>query len=312
MEGKQEFQQPGSLGNKIRTSNSNMQSTEAQGARAKTSTSRMSSTRSTEDQPQHIAITIDGMDCKIIEATQPLTNASTQTWTSALNTHQESSTASQAVGVKRRRHDAGHITEIRIFPDHQAKQSNPQHSEAQRHELLRGTRKATWTPHQSYDNKGCANFHENSEGVVLTSPSGHPYCGYCRTTSHPRSTCPMRSKHLAQGINRLHHPQKGIARSNNATNFLMNPQSPFTTLPAHLKYGPNRSTIPESFKTFPSKHFKPPKTANKFVNDNDKSGKPNFWSIGGQLIVSQTGHTLCVYCGIPSHFCEICRLRQQD
>ena len=62
----------------------------------------------------------------------------------------------------------------------------------------------------------------------------------------------------------------------------------------------------------PSKHFKQPKNAKKFVNDNDKSGKPNFWSIGGQLIVSQTGHALCGYCGIPSHSRKICRLRQQD
>ena len=130
------------------------------------------------------------MDCEIIEATQPLTNAATQTWTSSPNTHQESSAASQAVGAKRKKHDPEHITEIRIFPDHQAEQSNPQHSEAPRHDLRRGTRKATWTPHQSYDNKGCANFHENSDGVALTSPSGHPYCAYCRTTSHPRSTCP--------------------------------------------------------------------------------------------------------------------------
>ena len=75
---------------------------------------------------------------------------------------------SRAVGAKRKKHDPEHVTEIRIFPDHQAEQSNPQHSEASRHDLRRGTRKATWTPHQSYDNQGCANFHENSEGVVLT------------------------------------------------------------------------------------------------------------------------------------------------
>ena len=62
----------------------------------------------------------------------------------------------------------------------------------------------------------------------------------------------------------------------------------------------------------PSKHFKPPNNADKFVNDNNKSGRPNYWSIGGQLIVSQTGHALCVYCGIPSHSREICRLRQQN
>ena len=192
-----------------------MQSTEAQGARAKTSTSRTSSTRSTMDQTPHVAITIHGMDCTIIEETQPLTNVATQTGKSSPNTHHTSSATHQSARAKRKRHDPGQSTKIRSLPDHQAEQSNPPHSEASRHDLQRGTRKPAWTPHQTYDNQGCANFHENSEGVVLTSPSGHPYCAYCRTTSHLRSTCPMRSKHLAKGINRLHHPQKGIAQSNN-------------------------------------------------------------------------------------------------
>ena len=173
-----------------------MQSTEAQEARAKTSTSRTSSTRSNEDQPQHITITIDGMDCNIVEATQPMDSAPTQTWTSEPNTNQESPIASQTIGAKKRRYYAGHITEIRIFPVNQAHQSNPQQLEAQGHDLLEGTKTAPWTPHQSYDSKGCTNFHENSEGVILTSPSGHPYCAYCHITSHPRSTCPMRSKHI--------------------------------------------------------------------------------------------------------------------
>ena len=107
-----------------------MQSTEAQEARAKTSTSRTSSTRSKEDRPQHITITIDGMDCNIVEATQPMDSAPTQTWTSEPNTNQKSPIASQTIGAKKRRYYAGHITEIRIFPDHQACPSNPQQSES--------------------------------------------------------------------------------------------------------------------------------------------------------------------------------------
>ena len=156
------------------------------------------------------------MDCEIIEATHTSTNASTQTWTSSSETHQVPSTAPPAVSAKKRKYDPERTTEIKIFPDHQANQSNPQHSEATQHALPRGTRKATWTPQQSYDNKGSANFHENSVGVVLTSPSGHPYCAYCRTTSHPRSTCPMRAKHQPLRI---------------------------TTLPARQKYGLSRSTL---------------------------------------------------------------------
>ena len=290
-----------------------MQSTEAQEARAKTSTSRTSSTRSNEDQPQHITITIDGMDCNITEATQPMVSASTQTWTSEPNTNQESPIVSQTIGAKKRRYYARHITEIRIFPDHQADQSNPQQSEAQQHDLLGGTRKAPWTPHQSYDVKGCANFHKNSEGVVLTSPSSHPYCAYCRTTSHPRSTCPMRSKLLAKNTNRLYHPEKGIARSNNERRRCNKfPDEP--PVANHNITGTSKIRAQSIYNiaVHPSKHFKPPNYADKFVNDKDKSCKPNYWSIDGQLIVSQTRHALCGYCGIPSHSREICRLRLQD
>ena len=175
-----------------------MQSTHTQGARAKTSASRTSSTAN-EDQPQHVTITIDDMDCNIVEATRQNDSAFTQTRTSNTNTDQGTPMAPQAIGTnphKKRRSYAGHITEVRIFPDHQAHHSTPQQSEAQRHDLLEGTKMTPWTPQKTYDVKGCANFHHNSEVVVLTSLSGHPHCAYCRITSHPRSTCQMRTKHI--------------------------------------------------------------------------------------------------------------------
>ena len=266
----EEYQQPGPLGNKI-LNQFDMQSTEAQGARAKTTTSRTSSTRSTRDQIPHVAITINGMDCTIIEETQPPTNVATQTWTSSPNTYQTSSATHQSAGAKRKRHDPEQSTEIRNFPDHQAEQSNPPHSEASRHDLQRGTRKAAWTPHQTYDNQGCANFHENSEGTVLTSPSGHPYCAYCRTTSHPRSTCPMRARHLTQGINRLYHPQKGMARSNNEQRRCN--KFPDETIVANHNIAGASKIRAESIynnEVSPPKHFIQPKNAKKFVNKTDK------------------------------------------
>ena len=177
-----------------------MQSTHIQGARAKTSTSRISSTAN-EDQPQHVTITIDSTDCTIVRANRQNDSALTQTQTLKTNTNQGTPMASQAIGTnphKKRRSYAGNITEVRIFLDHQAHQFTPQQSEAQRHDLLEGTKMTPWTPQQSYDVKSCANFHQNSEGVVLMSPSGHPHCGYCRITSHPKSTCPMRTEHLAK------------------------------------------------------------------------------------------------------------------
>ena len=161
------------------STNSNMQSDKPQGARAKTSTPRTSSTTN-EVKPQQTTILMDEMDCNIREDNQPKDDTSTQTWTSNSTPGTTSPSAPQAIGnnnSKRKRSYAGHITNIRIFPDQQTHQYSPPHSEAQRHDLQEETRKmAPWTPHQTYDRKGCADFHENSEGVVLTSPSGHPYC----------------------------------------------------------------------------------------------------------------------------------------
>ena len=71
----------------------------------------------------------------------------------------------------------------------------------------------SWTPHQTYDSRGNANFHQDSEGVVLTTPSNHPYCNYCKIPSHPRRSCPMRIKDLANRVDRLHHPNKGALES---------------------------------------------------------------------------------------------------
>ena len=176
-----------------------MQSTDIHRARAKTSATRTSSTAN-EDQPQHVIITIDSTECNIIMVNQHNDNTSTQTQPSTRRTNPAPPLASQAIGGNhqgKKRSYAGNITEARIFPDHQAHNSTPQQSEAQGHDLPEGKKETPWTPQQTYDNKGCANFHQNSEGVVLTSLSGHPQCAYCRTPSHPRSTCPMRTKHLA-------------------------------------------------------------------------------------------------------------------
>ena len=123
----------------------------------------------------------------------------------------------------------------------------------------------------------------------------------------------MRSKHLDQNIDRLYHPEKGVARSNNERRRCNKfPDEPPTT--NHNIAGTSKiwtETVHDTAVS-PSKHFKPPNNANKFVNENDKSGKPNYWSIDGQLLVSQTGHALCGYWGIPSHSREICKLRMQD
>ena len=90
----------------------------------------------------------------------------------------------------------GQITNLEIINNiggqtHQTGNS-PQDSEATQLGLMDGETKTPWTPHQTYDSKGNGNFHQNSEGVVLTTPSGHLYCAHCQIPSHPRRTCPLR------------------------------------------------------------------------------------------------------------------------
>ena len=151
-----------------------MQSTHIHGARAKTSTTRTSSTAN-EDQPQHVIITIDNTDCDIVMVNQKDCQTLTQNHPSKRSTDSGAPSASQATGSypqPKKRSYAGIITSVRIFLDHQAHQSTPQQSEAQGHDLLEGMKETPWTPHQTYDTKGYANFHQNSEGVVLTSPFG--------------------------------------------------------------------------------------------------------------------------------------------
>ena len=102
-----------------------------------------------------------------------------QTQPSTRRTNPVTLLASQAIGSNpqgKKRSYAGNFTEVRIFPDHQAHHSTPQQSEAQGHDLSEGKKETPWTPQQTYDIKGCANFYQYSEGVVLTSPSGHPHC----------------------------------------------------------------------------------------------------------------------------------------
>ena len=109
-----------------------MQSDKPQGARAKTSTPRTSSTTN-EVKPQQTTILMDEMDCNIREDNQPKDDASTQTWTVNSTPGPTSPSAPQAIGnnnFKRKRSYAGHITNIRIFPDQQTHQFSPQHSEA--------------------------------------------------------------------------------------------------------------------------------------------------------------------------------------
>ena len=153
----------------------------------------------------------------------------------------------------------------------------------------------------------------NSEGVVLTSPSRHPRCAYCRTPSHPRSTCPMRTKHLAQKIDRLYHPEKGIVKSNNERR-RCNKFFDEDPVANHNIAGTSkiRAEKIDTITASPTKSFRPPNNTQKYINETDKFGNPNNWSINGQLIVSKQGLVRCGYCGVSSHSRAICRIRSRD
>ena len=276
-----------------------MQSTYTHGARAKTSITRTSST-STEDRPHHISITIDGKDCNVIMVNHQKDDTPTQPQPPTERVKPGPPLASQSTGTtstNRKRSYAGKITEVKIFPDTQAHHSTLQHSEAHQHDQPEGKKETPWTPHQTYDNKGCANFHQNSEGIVVTTPSGHPLCGYCRIPSHPRSTCQMRIKHLAQNIDRLYHPEKGVVLSNNQRrqrNKLPNEEQVAKhNIAGTSKIKANNTTVGT---TSPTKKFRPPNDTQKYITEVTKSGIPNYWSTNGQLVVSQQGDLRCNYC----------------
>ena len=217
----------------------------------------------------------------------------------------------QSAGTKRKRHDPEQPVGIENSQNHQAEQPSPPYLKAP-HNSQTETGRATWTPRQTYDNQGCSNFHENSEGTVITSPSGHPLCAYCRIPSHPRSSCAMRAEHLAQGINRLYHPQKGLVQSNNERR-RGNKFPNETPVANHNIAGTSKIRAEPVYSNGVSafRHSIRPENATKFVNQTDEHGKPIYWSIKGQLMTSQMGHALCGYCGVPSHSRKNCKLRLQ-
>ena len=55
----------------------------------------------------------------------------------------------------------------------------------------------------------------------------------------------------------------------------------------------------------PTKYFRPPNDTQKYINETDKFGIPNYWSTDGQLVVSHQGR-------VPSHSRTNCKLKTQD
>ena len=179
-----------------------MQSTRKEGAIPKTSKSKMDSPPE-EDPPHPVIVTNNDGNCNIVEVNHKDYDIITQNHpskrTNTLGASSEIKTVDTNPQTTRRKY-AGTITGIKFFPEQQQIPTT-----FEEHHLREDTRSKTkteipWTPKQFYDVKGNPDYHMNSDGIVLTSPSGHPYCSYCRIPSHSRRSCNIRIKDLARNI----------------------------------------------------------------------------------------------------------------
>ena len=185
-----------------------MQSSEKQGARAKTPT---------KDSPRHFIISIEDDTYNTVTVNQEDYDILTKGHPSTRTVTPKTPSAPKAVDhhpQQTRRLYAGTVTGITFFSE-QNFQSTPQSSQSMENDESKGKTEIPWTPKQSYDDKGNPDYQMNSDGIVLTSPSGHPFCSYCRIPSHSRRSCHIRIEDMAQNIDRPFHPSRGIVKSKN-------------------------------------------------------------------------------------------------
>ena len=212
----------------------------------------------------------------------------------------------------------GQMTDLQyvITPDNQPnrREHSPQPIGAQQRDPLVTETTKSWTPHQTHDSEGNANFHENSEGIVLTNLSDQPYCNYCKIPSHPRWTCPMRIKDLAGQVKRLHHHNKGAFETSKVKKKRNTPcpteQEDDTNNGEEIRTGLSQVKVAMSQHTTRNRN---PEQAKRLADQTDMEGKPKHWlSENGKLVVSPKNLPLCHYCGVPSHGRDICRVRITD
>ena len=285
-----------------------MQSSEKQGARAKTPT---------KDSPRHFIISIEDDTYNTVTVNQEDYDTLTRGHPSTRTVTPKTPSAPKAVDhhpQQTRRLYAGTVTGITFFSE-QNLQSTPQSSQPMENDESKGKTEIPWTPKQSYDDKGNPDYQMNADGIVLTSPSGHPFCAYCRIPSHSRRSCHIRIEDMAQNIDRPFHPSRGIVKSKNEK--ARHNKFPNELPPAKHKIpGTSKIRAESTYADIPNvnkhPHFRPPRNPQKFIDNTDTKGVPNFWTSKGSLLISQQGHALCHYCGIPSHPRSKCNIRTQD
>ena len=130
------------------------------------------------------------------------------------------------------------------------------------------------------DSSGHSRFWQNQSGHIIYSIDNQPQCSYCGIPSHGRDTCPRRRN---DEIQRIHHPQRGMIY-----------QWSETPEPIQPGYSDND-------------------TAYGHFDSKDVQGIHNYQlTDDGKPIVNPRGHTLCNYCGVPSHPQAMCTTRIRD
>ena len=138
----------------------------------------------------------------------------------------------------------------------------------------------------------------------------------CQIPSHPRRSCPLRIKHLAEQVDKLYHPSKGMVESNNERRRInKSPTAEHEDDTNHNIGGQTRirSSHVKDTTSHPTKQGWPPDKIRKLTEQTDDSGMPKYWSSpDGKLMVSPSKLPLCHYCGVPSHGRGTCKNRLDD
>ena len=145
------------------------------------------------------------------------------------------------------------------------------------------TTNSAWELAQMKDPQGINNFHQDSNGKLITTDLGSPQCNCCKLPNHARQRCAFRLKDLDYNIDRQVRPRKGFLTKYEARNYLPPPR---------------RHRSPMSLR---------------LAAESDSSGHSRFWQTrSGHIIYSIDNQPQCSYCGIPSHGRDTCPHRHKD
>ena len=209
--------------------------------------------------------------------TDPRNNLPTQSRESTIPTHQ-TTTRGRCEGTLHRLAPMGQSNS----PIHQTSPCRT-HPHCDSQSIRDNTTNSAWELAQMKDPQGINNFHQDSNGKLITTDSGSPQCNYCKLPNHARQRCAFRLKDLDYNIDRQVHPRKGFLTKYEARNYLP-----------------------------PPRHHRSPMSL-RLATESDSSGHSRFWQTrSGHIIYSIDNQPQCSYCGIPSYGRDTCPHRRKD